>query len=343
MTENDKVMKITMLATICMFFIGTNLFGADSDKSKKESSDSPQGAKMEVIDEIADFGQVKPKSVHSFAYKFKNVGTEKLVISRVQSTCGCTVPELSKKEYEPGEAGEVKIKYTASSREGEATKHLYIHSNDSKNPRYPLIIKSKTVLKASVEPAKLDLSITKDNAGFPELKVYSRDGKEFAVKRIDINGNPFKFDIDPTKKSNVHILKPTVDTELLKKYLSGVIRIKIDHPECDSLSVSYTTLPEYSASPARIIIQNAISGKEQTREIWVKNNYGQAIEITGAKSSKGYMDYEIVENKEGMVKMKVTITTPKRTGDSRYFNDDLIVSIKDAEDIVIKSSGWYAK
>jgi hypothetical protein len=332
MTKSILLRKLAILTISCML---VGAFNAHADEAK--------GPRIDVEQEIADFGQVKPKSIHSFVYKFKNTGSEKLVISRVQSTCGCSVPELKQKEYAPGESGQIKTTYTAPTREGATTKHLYIHSNDSVNPRYPLIIKSTTVLKANVEPSKLDLSMNKDNCGFDELKVYSRDGQEFAIERIDANGNPFKFDFDPKHRSDVHILTPQVDTEALKKNLSGVIRIKIDHPECDSLTVTYNTLAEYSASPARIIIQNAREGEKQTREVWIKNNYGKSIEILDTKSDKGYMDCEILENKDGMAKLEVTITAPARSGKSRYFADDLVVSLKDAEDITIKSSGWYAK
>jgi hypothetical protein len=323
-----------IFAAVGAVFFAANLFAEEQ---------AIEGPRIEVENEIADFGQVKPKSVHSYSYKFKNIGSEQLVISRVQSTCGCTVPELKVKEYAPGESGEVKITYTASSREGDTTKHLYIHSNDPHNPRYPLIIKSTTVLKANVEPSSLDLSMVKEDAGFPELKIYSRDGEEFAVKQIDTNGNPFKFNFDPNKKASVHMLKPEVDFDKLKQNLAGVIRIKIDHPECDTLTVTYNTLPEFSASPARIIVQNAKEGEKEVREVWIKNNYGKTVDITGAKSEKGLMDYEIVDNNDGMAKLKVTITAPERTGNSRYFTDDLVVSIKDSEDITIKSSGWYAK
>lgn len=329
--------KMLILFAVCSF-MSLNLLAAEGEQAVATA-----GAKIEVVTDTADFGEVKPKSTHSFVYQFKNSGSETLNISRVQSTCGCTVPELAKKDYAPGETGEIKITYTAASREGETVKHLYVHSNDASNPRYPLIVKSVTVLKASVEPAKFDLSIVKPNAGFTEFKVFSRDNTEFAIKDITVNGNPFKFNFDPNKKAKEHILMPVVDINKLKEFLTGVINIKIDHPECDTLTVVYNTLPQYSASPARIILQNAVPEEKQTREVWIKNNYGNSIEITGAKSDKGNITYELIENKDGMAKLNLTIAIPPKSGQSRYFTEDLVINIKDADDMVIKTSGWYLK
>ena len=44
-----------------------------------------------------------------------------------------------------------------------------------------------------------------------------------------------------------------------------------------------------------------------------------------------------------MAKMNLTMTIPEKSGQSRYFSEDLVVNIKDAEDLVIKTSGWYLK
>ena len=331
MLKSKLLKKILLITAVLAIFGITSGFAAEG------------GAKIDVVEDVADFGDVKPKSVHTFTYRFKNVGTERLDISRIQSTCGCSVPQLDKKEYAPNETGEIKVVYTSPTREGHTTKHLYIHSNDVSNPRYPLQIKSNTVLKANVEPSSLDLVLADDNAGFGELKIYSRDGKEFAIRGISTAGNPFRFDIDRQHKATIHTIKPTVDIEKLKENLTGIIRISIDHPECDTLTVTYNTLPQYSASPARIIVQNAVAGETQQRDIWIKNNYGKTVEITGVKSEKGFVGCEILENSDGMARIRAEITAPKSSGQTRYFSDDLVVNIEDGEDIIIKISGWYAR
>ena len=55
---------------------------------------------------LHDFGAIWDHEKATHKFRFSNTGSETLVITDVRSTCGCTVPELDKKSYEPGESGE---------------------------------------------------------------------------------------------------------------------------------------------------------------------------------------------------------------------------------------------
>jgi len=68
-----------------------------------------------IEQEIEDLPRVSfEKTVHNFGelgigekgrsqFKFKNTGMALLKIGGITASCGCTVPTLSKKEYQPGE------------------------------------------------------------------------------------------------------------------------------------------------------------------------------------------------------------------------------------------------
>jgi hypothetical protein len=47
-----------------------------------------------------------------------------LKITDVKATCGCTVVQLEKREYAPGESGVIKVTYTAGSTPGAADRLL---------------------------------------------------------------------------------------------------------------------------------------------------------------------------------------------------------------------------
>ncbi|SHI94024.1 Protein of unknown function [Mesonia phycicola] len=96
-------------------------------------------AKIEFEEETIDYGQVEYNSDGVRTFIFTNTGTEPLVIDKVKSTCGCTVPEKPKDPIAPGEKGEIKVKY-ATNRQGPIRKTITVYSNADRSP-LPLKIK----------------------------------------------------------------------------------------------------------------------------------------------------------------------------------------------------------
>jgi hypothetical protein len=94
---------------------------------------------------VHDFGTIKEElgSV-THAFKFTNTGNKPLAVSRVQASCGCTVPGWTKEPVKPGESGEVLATYRTSagpfdrtltvSVEGLSDIILHIKGNVTKKP-----------------------------------------------------------------------------------------------------------------------------------------------------------------------------------------------------------------
>ena len=61
-----------------------------------------------------DFGKVPYEKQASYTFDFSNKGKTLLVIQDVMTSCGCTVPEWTKKPIQPGRKGIVKIKFDAN-------------------------------------------------------------------------------------------------------------------------------------------------------------------------------------------------------------------------------------
>src|SRR5690242_12814806 len=51
-------------------------------------------------------------------YRFTNSGTGPVTIDAVRTSCGCTTASLAKKEYQPGESGEIEAHLQLSGRVG---------------------------------------------------------------------------------------------------------------------------------------------------------------------------------------------------------------------------------
>lgn len=61
-----------------------------------------------------DFGMIPNKKEVACTFEFTNTGKTALVIYDVKTSCGCTVPEWTRKPILPGEKGWLKIKYDAA-------------------------------------------------------------------------------------------------------------------------------------------------------------------------------------------------------------------------------------
>ena len=76
-----------------------------------------------------DYGTVTMDASGLTDFKFKNTGTEPLILSNVITTCGCTVPEWPKEPVLPGKTGVIKINYTRMKTPGVINKQVKVISN----------------------------------------------------------------------------------------------------------------------------------------------------------------------------------------------------------------------
>lgn len=78
--------------------------------------------------ETIDYGKIIKGAEGKRVFEFTNVGDAPLVIERVKSTCGCTVPKKPEKPIMPGETGEIEVSYDTN-RLGRISKSITIFSN----------------------------------------------------------------------------------------------------------------------------------------------------------------------------------------------------------------------
>lgn len=113
------------------------------------SSFQEKTAEFKFAEETHDFGKITQGKPVSFVFKYTNTGEEPLIISAVESTCGCTVPSVEPKQGTPvlkGQGGSITITYNAAVA-APFTKFVKITSN-SKTPLKMLYIKGEVIAAA---------------------------------------------------------------------------------------------------------------------------------------------------------------------------------------------------
>lgn len=120
------------------------------------------GPKIEFAakDNTIDYGTVSKETDNGLrSFEFKNTGNAPLIISNVQSTCGCTVPSYPKEPILPGKTGKIDVKYNMGP--GAIRKTITVESNavNYEGGKVPLKIKGEVIVKKEVNPLEKKKSI----------------------------------------------------------------------------------------------------------------------------------------------------------------------------------------
>ena len=74
----------------------------------------------------------KPTAASATRSRVSTAATAPLVILDVVTTCGCTVPDFSKKPILPGEKTQITVTYDPANRPGSFTKELWVYSSEKR-------------------------------------------------------------------------------------------------------------------------------------------------------------------------------------------------------------------
>jgi len=85
-------------------------------------------AKIEFKSETVDYGEISKGADGVRIFEFTNTGDAPLIISKVSSSCGCTIPKKPEAPILPGKTGEISVKYDTN-RVGPIRKAITVISN----------------------------------------------------------------------------------------------------------------------------------------------------------------------------------------------------------------------
>jgi len=87
-----------------------------------------KAAKIEFKSETVDYGEIAKGADGVRVFEFTNTGNAPLIISKVSSSCGCTIPKKPEEPILPGATGEIQVKYDTN-RVGPIRKAITVISN----------------------------------------------------------------------------------------------------------------------------------------------------------------------------------------------------------------------
>ncbi|MBR5029350.1 MAG: DUF1573 domain-containing protein [Bacteroidales bacterium] len=125
-------MKNTLIITIIALLFGNSVLAQNTKK----------GEIINFLKTEYNFGTLKQNDTAGCWFVFQNTGNEPLVLASVGTTCGCTVPQWSRKPVLPGKCGRVRVRYNTAQK-GAFRKVVSVKSNATNQNPCILWIKGK--------------------------------------------------------------------------------------------------------------------------------------------------------------------------------------------------------
>jgi len=102
-------------------------------------------------EKVYDFGKIYEKNGSvTHVFDFVNKGNAPLVVTKVQTSCGCTTPSWTKEPVEAGKKGSITVTFNPAGKSNAFTKTITVYSNDSTNQTV-LIVKGEITPKEAAK------------------------------------------------------------------------------------------------------------------------------------------------------------------------------------------------
>jgi len=121
---------ILLLAALMGGAMGGVLTGCADNPEERAKE---RGKEIWFEEYLHDYGEIPKDSDGEWSFTFKNLGKSSIIINRVRSTCGCTIPAWPREPIEPGASGEITVKYNTSTT-GTFLKSVYVYCSAANSP-----------------------------------------------------------------------------------------------------------------------------------------------------------------------------------------------------------------
>ena len=144
-------MKIKTLILLAFIFSGINSFAQEKKVLNNIGNDNDNQASFKFEKDEIDFGTIEQGESTTHEFKFTNTGSEPLIISKAEGSCGCTVPIFPKEPIMKNQTATIKVTFNSTGKFGIQDKTVTITSNAKQNPK--IIHIKGTVLKQAEQPS----------------------------------------------------------------------------------------------------------------------------------------------------------------------------------------------
>lgn len=217
-------------------------------KAEGEDSGKPQGKPDLVTDPPNELyiGQVYYGNRGKADLKIMNEGEGELVIERIKSSCGCTVPRLAEKDKHIPPGGSITVPVTMEpkqAREHRMQKSITIVSNDPDTPEKKILVACDVLVGIEPKPYYvLFRDLLPDETRTQTIELISRRGGPFKIEAIELSRGPYSVEYDREREAASHKITVKVEGNGQRRLPSANMVIRTNHPYTPQLRMRVTSL-----------------------------------------------------------------------------------------------------
>ncbi len=118
------------MKNVLIILILVSFLSCQTKTGKQNNTDQKVGvAKIEVVQDFHNFGNLQAGETVAFSFKIKNIGNTSLFIEKIETDCGCIHAEYPKEAIEAGESDFIEIVFNSAGETGRIYKSISIFSN----------------------------------------------------------------------------------------------------------------------------------------------------------------------------------------------------------------------
>ncbi len=129
------LISLLSLVTVSVLCISCSSHGSTNIQGKSDSITVGEIYPKDAFSVITfeevnhNFGKINEGEKVTYAFKFKNTGNAPLIISNVNTTCGCTVSSYPKTPVKPGDGAAIDVSFDSEGKQGFQPKTIIVNSN----------------------------------------------------------------------------------------------------------------------------------------------------------------------------------------------------------------------
>jgi hypothetical protein len=248
-----------------------------------ESSGTNAGPTIKFAEVLYDFGKADSGTLVKHEYIFTNIGSQTLVVSNVQPSCGCTTAGSWDKVVEPGKTGIIPIQFNSTGYGGAVAKSITVTCNDPTNGITVLQLKGTIWKPIDVNPGFAMFNISPDiqTNDTKVVRIVSNLEDPVTISEPTWSNTAFKAELKTIKEGTEFELQVTVLPPLTNT-ISAPITMKTSSPKMPVLTVTAYAMvqPAITLNPPQITLPGGPLASVAKPTVTIQNNSTNALVLS---------------------------------------------------------------